>query len=286
MTEIERAKSILIQDFLSSIGINPQKETARLVSYLSPLRAENNPSFIVKKKTNKWFDHGTRAHGDLIDFVEAYEGVSKGKAIQMINGDRTPFRKFDPEEADKINKEGIMVDSVGAIINPPLLDYLKERCITESVAQHHCVQVKWRFTVNPASCHFGIGFRNDSDGLEIRNSQFKVSNSPKTYRTIGEYTPVCNVFEGFFDYMSALSENKTLMLKNRTYVLNGLAFIHIMTEIFLGHEKVNVFIDNGPAADDKINVMRDSGIVVEDMRHLFQGKDDYNEYWINKHKNN
>jgi len=83
-----------------------------------------------------------------------------------------------------------------------------------------------------------------------------------------------------------LSENKTLMLKNRTYVLNGLAFIHIMTEIFLGHEKVNVFIDNGPAADDKINVMRDSGIVVEDMRHLFQGKDDYNEYWINKCKNN
>jgi len=283
MSELERAASVSMTDYLSSIGYKPVRETAGRAWYLSPLHAETNASFVVKKINNKWEDYALRARGDVIDFVEAYNGITTGEAINLINGGGK-MRTFDPEEYKDVVKEGITIASIGSISSTPLLEYLKERCISEEVAQHHCVQVKWQFTTNPVSWNYGIAFRNDSDGLEIRTKDFKVGNSPKTYRTIGEYTPECNVFEGFFDYLSVLTQHKTMQLKNQTYVLNSLAFVHILIETFKGYEQVNVFIDNDPAGDDKVRVMRDEGVVVKDMRHLFKGFNDYNDYWMDKCK--
>lgn len=284
MSQLEQAKSKLMTDYLGSIGFKPARETSGRAWYLSPLHTETNPSFVVKKINNTWEDYALRSHGDLIDFVKAYDGITTGEAIRAINGGERTMRTFDPEEYKHHVKEGITVETVGSITSPPLLEYLKERCISEEVAQRHCVQAKWQFTTNPASWNYGIAFRNDSNGLEIRTKDFKVGNSPKTYRTMGEYTPECNVFEGFFDYLSVLTEHKTMHLKNQTYILNSLAFVHILIDTFKGYEGVNLFIDNDAAGDDKVRVMRDEGIVVNDMRHLFKGFEDYNEYWQHKSK--
>ena len=284
MSALEEAKSNLITDYLSSIGFKPTRETTGRAWFLSPLHAETQASFVVKKISNTWEDYSTKAHGDLIDFVEAYDEVTTSEAIKLINGGERSMRTYDPEAWKNHVKEGITVDTLGAITASPLKEYLKERCITEEVYNKHCVQAKWQFTTNPSSWNYGIAFRNDSDGLEIRSKDFKVGNSPKTYRTIGEYTPECNVFEGFFDYMSVLCEHNTLHLRNQTYILNSLAFVHILIDTFKGYEGVNLFIDNDPAGDDKVRVMRDEGIVVKDMRHLFKGHEDYNDYWIDKCK--
>ncbi len=284
MSELDRAKNISIGEYLSGVGFSPVRETTGRAWYLSPLRSETEPSFVVKKVSNKWEDYGTRAHGDLLDLVQAYEEVTLSEAIKIINGDTTGMKKFDPEAYKDVVREGITIDSIGVITAEPLLQYLEERCISPDVYMKHCVQAKWQFTTHPTSWNYGIAFRNDSDGMEIRTKDFKIGNSPKTYRTIGEYTDECNVFEGFFDYMSALTQNKTLNLKNQTYVLNSLAFVHILIDAFRGYEKVNVFFDNDPAGDDKVRVMQDEGVVVNDMRHIFKGFEDYNDYWTNKCK--
>ena len=281
MSELERALSVSMVDYLSGIGFKPVRETSGRAWYLSPLHVETNASFVVKKINNKWEDYALRTRGSIIDFVKAYNEITTYEAINLINGGGQ-MRTFDPEEYKNHIKEGIAIESVGSITSPPLLAYLQERCISEEVAQKHCVQAKWQFTTNPASWNYGIAFRNDSDGLEIRTKDFKVGNSPKTYRTIGEYTPECNVFEGFFDYLSVLTEMKTMKLKNQTYVLNSLAFVHILMDTFKGYEHVNTFLDNDAAGDDKVRVMIDEGVVVTDMRHIFQGFNDYNEYWVDK----
>jgi hypothetical protein len=283
MSELTKAREVSMVSYLSELGYKPEHTGPARAKYISPLRPETAASFVVNKKTNKWFDYGTRAHGDLIDFVQAYEGVTMTDAIQIINGGSCT-RKFNPEEFKEVQQTTINVSSIGAITSEHLIAYLEERRINMDVANKYCVQAKWQFSNNPASWNYGIAFRNDADGMEIRSPQFKVGTSPKTWRTIGEYTPECNVFEGFFDYMSCLSEYGVLGLKNQCYILNSLAFVHMMIEQFRGYDAVNVFFDNDAAGDSKVSLMRDEGVVINDRRALFTGYEDYNEYWINKSK--
>jgi len=284
MSELQKAKAVSLEGMLSSLGYKPTRSTTKSSYYISPLRTENNPSFVVNKIKNTWVDHGSREHGDVIDFVCAYQGVSTIEAIRILNDNNMGLKPFEEPDQSDIKPNVVEVQSIGTINNPALLSYLEERCIDLDIANKHCVQVKWNFSDNRASSNFGIAFRNDSDGLEIRSQDFKIAKSPKTYRTIGEFTPTCNVFEGFFDYLSALTEHKTYHLKNQTYVLNGLAFVHFLIDKFQSYESVSVFLDNGVAANDKIRVMIDEGINVVDMRHIFEGSDDYNDYWVKKCK--
>jgi hypothetical protein len=54
--------------------------------FLSPLRAENHPSFWVSKYNGiwRWKDWGTEEHGDIIKFVELYQGVGFLDSVRML----------------------------------------------------------------------------------------------------------------------------------------------------------------------------------------------------------
>jgi hypothetical protein len=54
--------------------------------FLSPLRAENHPSFWVSRYNGswRWKDWGTEEQGDIIKFVELYHGVAFPDAVRML----------------------------------------------------------------------------------------------------------------------------------------------------------------------------------------------------------
>ena len=62
-------KNISIKKFLSSNGIEPKHERAGYGMYLSPFRAETEPSFKVDYNKNLWYDHGSGEGGSIIDLV-------------------------------------------------------------------------------------------------------------------------------------------------------------------------------------------------------------------------
>jgi hypothetical protein len=98
-----------------------------------------------------------------------------------------------------------------------------------------------------------IAFRNDSGGFELRNREFKGSLAPKTITTIPGTGNDLNLFEGFFDYMSALVYFKTPRLKNTTIILNSLANIKKARPAIEKAELINLFLDNDPAGTGAAN---------------------------------
>ena len=86
-----------------------------------------------------------------------------------------------------------------------LVAYLQERGIPPEISKAHCQQVHY-------SCrgkqYYSVAFANESDGYEIRNRYFKGCISPKDIsirRIRDDPSTECAVFEGFIDYLSALT---------------------------------------------------------------------------------
>ena len=53
---IEKAKEVSIISYLKTCGYKPKKIGGLYATYLSPLRPENNPSFVINLRKNTWAD--------------------------------------------------------------------------------------------------------------------------------------------------------------------------------------------------------------------------------------
>lgn len=114
---------------------------------------------------------------------------------------KTVSRTDGNNREDLLKKESFTDVRFGPLYNRVLLRYLAERGISSDVAVPNCREV--RYTLH-GKRYFAIGFRNVSDGYELRNRFFKASLSPKDISLMDNGSDTCNLFEGFIDCLSWL----------------------------------------------------------------------------------
>ena len=73
---IKQAKQIPLEEFLERLGYKPSRRSGSQLWYLSPLRAEDTPSFKINQHRNLWYDFGTGEGGDILDLVKQLEHVT------------------------------------------------------------------------------------------------------------------------------------------------------------------------------------------------------------------
>jgi hypothetical protein len=85
-SDIEHVKTINLITYLEMLGYKPEYKYGDRAMFLSPLRAENHPSFWVSKYNGswRWKDWGTEEQGDIIKFVEIYHGVGFLDSVRML----------------------------------------------------------------------------------------------------------------------------------------------------------------------------------------------------------
>ncbi|HRP37960.1 MAG TPA: CHC2 zinc finger domain-containing protein [Candidatus Dojkabacteria bacterium] len=172
---IAKAKAMDMVDYLSRLGYKPSKIRNDDYWYLSPLRDEKTPSFKVNRKLNRWYDHGLGKGGNLIDFAILHQNCTIGEFLQKLNGDfsfhQPVFHQSEQLKTKKILN--ILQDySIGSFA---LLRYLEQRRIPIDIADQFCREVRYELN---NKIYYGIGFKNDSGGYEIRNPYFKADSSP------------------------------------------------------------------------------------------------------------
>ena len=276
---ISEAKAIDMADYLSGLGYQPAKIRNADYWYSSPLRNEKTPSFKVNRKLNCWYDHGMGKGGNIIDFGIEFYGCSVGEFLQKLNGafsfHQPVFQQSEiPEKESKITiLQSFKLTSV------PLLRYLEQRRIPVEVARQFCSQV--RYELNDKT-YYGIGFKNDSGGYEIRNPYFKASSSPKDVTTIRNKAEEAVVFEGFIDFLSfkAIYKNQPVD-KSDFVILNSLAFFEKARPFMEKHEAIRLYLDRD-AAGQKCTIHALSlSDQYKDDSCLYQHHKDLNDWVVN-----
>ncbi|GAB5407402.1 MAG: toprim domain-containing protein [Aureliella sp.] len=222
---IARAKHIVLSEFLSRLAYEPTTTKKDQLWYLSPFRHESEPSFKVNPALNAWYDFGAGRGGDIIDFVKQHHQLSSVSdalaCIRRIQGSSPlPKQVHMPPEKRK-SEPAVMPESIGRVKSKALLVYLKRRGVSLPLAASRVQEAHYRCG---GKKYFGLAFANDSGGYELRNPMWKGTLGTKDITTIEQVTTErVAVFEGFFDYLAAVSMYGG-DLNSTVVVLNSVAF--------------------------------------------------------------
>lgn len=270
-----QARKISIRTVLESFSLFPSKENSKSAFYFALDRDEKTPSLSVDFTRNSAFDFGTGKKYDNISIVQAVKKCSVEDALKYLkNLDLTAEIKYKKIEIET-KKTSITV--IKKVQHPALLEYLKLRKITKG--SYFLNEIHYQVSEKK---YFGIGFKNDSDGYEIRNKFSKICLGKKDFTTIKNGSNQVKIFEGFFDFLSFLSsENDIKDTKSDYIILNSLMLIPKLFECSVLEkygDKVQLFFDNDFAGDQATEEILKK-IPASDMRHTYENFNDFNDWW-------
>lgn len=261
---IAQAKQIPLDELLSWLGYEPAKEVNGELWYNSPFRDDDTPSFKLSSSRTAWFDFGDGLTngGNIIDFALRYYKLPE----KDVSGALRELRAFSgrlvanaPKQATQraenrqervFKKPEAEEQPTGHILNfekpfeiwqtsnrfrkyTPLAQYLVDRGIDPEIAAPYLSTIGFSPSRQPEKKWFGVGFRNNSGGFEVRakfgNTGFKACIGKKdlTFYSAksaeGEPKPTKTyVFESFLDFVSYLTVFKKTNSSNANYlILNG-----------------------------------------------------------------
>ena len=266
---------VSIRTVLESFNLFPFKQNSKTAFYFAIDREEKTPSLCVDFAKNKAFDFGTGKSYDVVSIVQDINQSSVSEALQYLKKFDIPINslKLHSNEPD----ENYEIFDVKVIEHPALIQYLKSRKV---YAQRHLVK-EIHYQMNGKNC-FGIGFCNNSGGVEIRNKYSKICLGKKDVTFIKNSDNVkieiC-VFEGFFDYLTYFNLPNVQNSNSDFLILNSNSMFLKIEENIRDYEKIVLFLDNDLSGKSLTQKIVSKYKNVEDCSVLYRVFKDLNE-WV------
>ena len=292
-SEIDRIKhQVAIADVLADRGIHPDHRSGDELLYCSPFRTDANPSFSVNVRENVFRDLVVKEYrGDVIRLVSLLDGVGFATAVNTLQDfggkpDRPPSFLLSGSlcSATTPHSKDIIRD-VKLLSNPSLLRYIESRGIGIGIARTYLREVHY---TNGDRYLYAVGFQNDRDGYFLRNGVgCKRNIGPSGMTTLAGTRPggqTANVFEGVFDFLSALEYFGQCVPTFPTYILNSVSNLSSFIEIAGQYARINTYFDHDKAGQDAFAVLQAQNLPVFDRSGLYQAHKDLNDYLVSAKK--
>ena len=282
---IKEIKSIPLATFLSQLGHEPTARKGTRLWYKSPLRQEQTPSFKVETTLNCWYDFGLGRGGNIIDLAtELYQSTDLRYLMRCI-ADSCPVLSVQTVASSYPHRHSapsMERFEVVPLEHRALVAYLQERGIPAHIAKAKCKEA--HYSVN-GRFYFAVAFENISGGRELRNRYFKGCRGRKDISYLpwardGPSTE-CAVFEGFIDYLSALTLG--IISGVDAVILNSVVNVNKAVPYLQGYSAINCYLDNDNAGQTALaELTAVYGSTVIDRSTLYSEFNDLNEYLTNQ----
>lgn len=275
----EVKEKISIRTVLESFNLFPVKENRKTAFYFALDREEKIPSLSVDFVKNKAFDFGTGKSYDVISIVQQMNQSSVSEALNYLEKfDFSVQNKFQNEETKQQKEYKIL--NIRKIQHPALIQYLKFRKVYE---QKDLVK-EIDYQLNGKK-YFGIGFFNNSGGVEIRNKYSKICLGKKDATLIKNELNISSeilVFEGFFDYLTFRNLEKKENSNSDYLILNSTAMLFKVEKTLKKYNKISMFLDNDSNGEFIKSKIYNQYKNVEDCSLIYQKFKDLNEWFCSK----
>ena len=269
----EVKEKINIRTVLESFNLSPVKENRKTAFYFALDREEKIPSLSVDFVKNKAFDFGTGKSYDVISIVQQMNQCSVSEALKYLE-------KFDFSVENEFHNEEPMQQKEYKILNvreiqhPALIQYLKSRKVYE---QKDLVK-EIEYELNRKK-YFGIGFFNNSGGVEIRNKYSKICLGKKDVTLVENQSSEICIFEGFFDYLTYKNLEKKENSNSDYLILNSTAMFYKVEETLKKYNKISMFLDNDSNGGFVKSKIQNQYKNLEDCSLIYQKFKDLNEWY-------
>ena len=270
-------ENISIREILESFSLFPSKDNRRTAFYLAFDREEKTPSLSVNFEKNTAFDFGTGMKYDNVSLVQGIKKCSVSEALEYLIRFDYSISTNQKIETDNFKpKSGYQILDIKELEHPSLMEYLKSRKIDSLKSELKEIH----YELNGKN-YFGLGFKNDSDGYEIRNPYIKLCLGKKDLTSIKNQSKTLRVFEGFADYLSFKILEKSLEKETSNYIiLNSVTMISKVKNQLENYKNVELFLDNDRTGDSVTEILKKQNSNISDERFLFKNHKDLNEFLI------
>ena len=273
----EQIKEIVsIRTVLESFNLFPVKKNSKTAFYFAIDREEKTPSLCVDFAKNKAFDFGTGESYDVVSIVQQVKKCTISDALKYLENFDTSYQLLNVNV--NILKKSYEILKVKEIEHLALIEYLESRKVFEQ--RHLIKEIHYQMKGN---YFFGIGFYNNSGGVEIRNKYSKICLGKKDVTLIknpkNEKKEIC-IFEGFFDFLTYLNLPNVQISNSDFLILNSTAIFFKVEEKLKEYEKSVLFLDNdlnGKSLTEEIIGIYEN---VEDCSLLYFDFKDLNEWFL------
>ena len=274
----EVKEKINIRTVLESFNLFPVKENRKTAFYFALDREEKIPSLSVDFVKNKAFDFGTGKSYDVISIVQQMNQCSVSEALKYLETfDFSIHNEFQNEGTKQYKEYKIL--NVREIQHPALVQYLKSRKVYE---QKELVK-EIEYELNGKK-YFGVGFFNNSGGVEIRNKYSKICLGKKDVTLLKNELNSFNeilIFEGFFDYLTFKNLEKNENSNSDYIILNSTSMLFKVEETLKKYDKISLFLDNDKNGNATKKAILKKYENVEDCSLIYQKFKDLNEWFCN-----
>ena len=272
----EVKEKISIRMVLESFNLFPVKENRKTTFYFALDREEKIPSLSVDFVKNKAFDFGTGKSYDVISIVQQMNQCSVSEALKYLEKfDFSVQKEFQNEETKQQKEYKIL--NVCEIQHPALIQYLKSRKVYEQ--KDLVKEIEYKLN---AKKYFGIGFFNNSGGVEIRNKYSKICLGKKDATLVENQSSEIIIFEGFFDYLTYKNLEKEKNSNSDYLILNSTAMFFKVEELLKKYNKILLFLDNDSNGEFVKSKIQNQHKNVEDCSLIYQEFKDLNEWFCSK----
>lgn len=272
--------TIPLEEVLLSLGHLPTKQNEKEAWYLNPFANESQASFKINKILNYWYLFSEGIGGTNTDFMKKYLDASVNEVLVWAESQSfSSFQKQNISDRKFENQsKNYEILDVNEIRHPALLEYLRERKVGNQTQFLHEIH----YRMNDKN-YFGIGFKNDSGGYEIRNKYSKICLGKKDISTIKNGSESLRIFEGFFDFLSFKNVENFLEKEPVDYlILNSVSMIHNIKSSLGNYENIELYFDNDEAGNRAVEMIKNENQSAEDCRVLYSDFKDLNDWMIHK----
>lgn len=268
--------SIKLEEVLVSLGHHPTKQNEKEAWYRNPFANENHASFKINKNMNYWYLHSEGIGGNNVDFMKKYLNASVKEVLEWAEQNFFSFQyQNNSNTKQKALANNYTIIEVKDIQHQALLEYLKSRKVENQL--EFLKEIHYR--MNDKN-YFGIGFKNDSGGYEIRNKYSKICLGKKDVSMIKNGSENLKIFEGFFDFLSFKNIEKSLSDEKSDYIiLNSVSMISKIKSLLENHKNIGLYFDNDEAGNRAVETLKKEFENVEDDRILYKDFKDLND-WV------
>jgi len=274
-----QAKQIKITNYLN---INHEKNEFFIKSPFNP--SEKTPSFKINQKKNIWYDHSRGEGGNILDLIMKLYNCDLKKTLQILQTSDFSFslaknsQSFKEINTEKDESEQVKIKKIVELQNTSLIEYLQKRKIDISIAKKYLKEI---YYTQKNKNYFALAFKNNEDGYETRNPYFKGCVGSKNITTIkGSDNRKLSIFEGFMDFLSALTHYKIDVFKSDVIILNSVSNKQKIEDLLYSdlYKNIYLFLDNDAAGEDVKKYFYGVNNNCVDCSKIYEDYKDFNEF--------
>ncbi|KUY30685.1 toprim domain-containing protein [Elizabethkingia ursingii] len=240
--------TVALDEILNLLGHHPAKENEKEAWYINPFSGEKTASFKYDKYRNKWYLFSEAVGGNNTDFIQKYFNYTLPEVLQWAK--KQNFSSFYEQTLFKKSEPNYRIDNISGLQNLNLQQYLQERGLSPYIYKY---LKEVHFTIGNKNL-YAIGFKNLSEGFELRNSFYKGSLLKKDISVIGIGNSLSTqmpqnkniaVFEGFMDALSFIELHK--FYSGNILVMNSIALLKKTMDYLKDYSEIDLYLDNDKA---------------------------------------